>query len=124
MNTLLWIVQLVLAVVFAAAGIAKIALPRPRLRTTLGDWVDAFPAPMIKLLGVAEVAAGVGLTVSLRTGIAPVLAPPAAFGVIAVMVGAIITHGRRREYPNVAVNVMLAVAAGIVIWGRLGPHGF
>jgi len=54
MNTVLWVLQIVLAVVFAAAGIAKIALPRDRLKATMGDWVDPVPAPAIKLLGLAE----------------------------------------------------------------------
>ena len=124
MNTMLWVLQIVLAVVFALAGMAKIALPRERLSTTMGDWVDAVPAPAVKLLGVAEVAAAVGLTVPPSMAIMPILTPLAAIGVIAVMAGAIVTHGRRREYPNVAVNVMLAVAAGVVIWGRFGPYAF
>jgi uncharacterized membrane protein YphA (DoxX/SURF4 family) len=124
MNTALWILQIVLAVVFAAAGFAKIALPPERLRTSLGDWVDAFPAPALKLLGIAEVAAAVGLTVPPTVGIAPILTPLAAVGALVVLAGAIVVHGSRREYPNVAVNVVLAVAAGIVIWGRFGPYAF
>ncbi|GAA2436521.1 hypothetical protein GCM10009856_54510 [Mycolicibacterium llatzerense] len=41
-----------------------------------------------------------------------------------VPVGAIVTHGRRREYPYVAVNVVLAVFAAVVVWGRFGPYAF
>lgn len=117
-NTVLWILQIVLA------GLAKITLPRECLRSTLGQWVDAFPTPALELLGIAEVAAAVGLTVPPRVGVAPALTRLAAAGVLAVMAGAIITHGRRREYSSVAVNVVLAVAAGIVVWGRVGPYAF
>lgn len=124
MNTALWVLQITLAVVFAAAGIVKIALPRERLRTTMGDWVDPVPAPAIKLLGLAELAAAVGLVVPPLVSIAPVLTPLAAIGVVIVLAGAIFTHGRRHEYPNIAVNVVLAVAAGVVIWGRFGPYAF
>jgi len=41
-----------------------------------------------------------------------------------VMIGAIITHARRGEYPKVAVNVALAVLAILVAWGRFGPYRF
>lgn len=122
MNTLLWVLQIVLAAVFAAAGIVKITLPRTQLRATLGDWVDATPEPAIKMLGVAEIAAAIGLTVPLAVAIAPILTPMAGIGVIAVLAGAAIIHGRRRQYLNVAVNVVLAVAAALVIWERLGPY--
>jgi hypothetical protein len=36
--------------------------------------------------------------------------------------GAVVTHARRSEYPNVAAN--LALAAMAVTWGRFGPHAF
>jgi len=124
MNTVLWVLQIVLAVVFAAAGIAKIALPRDRLKATMGDWVDPVPAPAIKLLGLAELAAAVGLIVPPLVSVAPILTPLAAIGVVIVLAGAIVTHGRRHEYPNIAVNVVLAVAAAVVIWGRFGPYAF
>ena len=124
MNTLLWVLQIVLAAVFTAAGIVKIVLPRMQLRATLGDWVDAIPLPAVKMLGVAEIAAAVGLTVPPAVAVAPILTPVAGIGVIAVLAGAIIIHGRRDEYPNVAVNVVLAVAAALLVWGRFGPYAF
>ncbi|WP_205877015.1 DoxX family protein [Mycobacterium camsae] len=124
MNTVLWILQIVLALAFVGAGLAKVVMPRARVRDTLGDWVDAFPAPALKLLGVAELAAAIGLIVPPLVHIAPVLTPLAAIGVVLVMAGAIVTHARRREFPNVAVNVVLAIAALVVAWGRFGPHAF
>jgi len=124
MNTVLWVLQGALAVVFAGSGLAKIALPQERLSTMMGDFLDQIPAPAIKLLGVAEVAAGVGLIVPPLVAIAPILTPLAGIGVLAIMGGGVIIHGRRREYPNVAVNVVLAGAAAVVIWGRFGPYAF
>jgi hypothetical protein len=40
------------------------------------------------------------------------------------MIGAIVTHARRAEFPNVAVNVVLAIMAAVVAWGRFGPYSF
>ena len=56
--------------------------------------------------------------------IAPVLAAVAAGGLSVTMIGAIITHARRGEYPNVAINVVLAIMAATVAWGRFGPYSF
>jgi hypothetical protein len=40
------------------------------------------------------------------------------------MIGALVTHARRREFPNVAVTVLLAAMAAVVAWGRFGPYSF
>jgi hypothetical protein len=57
-------------------------------------------------------------------GIAPVLVPLAAVGLVLLMVGAAITHVRRKELPLVAVNVVLLALAAVVAWGRFGPFSF
>jgi uncharacterized membrane protein YphA (DoxX/SURF4 family) len=121
MNTLLWTLQIVLAAVFAGAGATKLVQSPAQLAKTLGGWVDDFPASLLKPLGLAEVLGAIGLIVPLLVGIAPILTPVAASGVVVTMIGAIVTHARRRELPNVAVNVVLAVMAVVVAWGRFGP---
>jgi hypothetical protein len=56
--------------------------------------------------------------------IAPILAPVAASGLVVTMIGAIVIHTRRREYPNVAINVLLAIMAAVIAWGRFRPYSF
>jgi uncharacterized membrane protein YphA (DoxX/SURF4 family) len=123
MNVFLWILQVVLAVAFAAAGLAKLTQPKAKLSATMG-WVDDFSAGAVKMIGAIEVLAAIGLVLPALTGIAPVLTPLAAVGLVLVMVGAAIVHARRREYPNIAVNVVLLTLAAIVAWGRFGPYAF
>jgi len=124
MNALLWTLQIVLALVFAAAGTVKLVQPRDRLAKSLGGWVDDFPARLIKPLGLAEVLGAIGLIAPPLVHIAPILAPLAAVGLVFVMIGAIVTHARRGEFRNVAVNVVLVIMAVVIAWGRLGPHSF
>jgi uncharacterized membrane protein YphA (DoxX/SURF4 family) len=124
MNTLLWTLQIVLALVFAVAGSVKLIQPRDQLAKTLGGWVDDFPTPLLKPLGLAELLGAAGLIVPPLVRIAPVLAAVAAGGLSVTMIGAIITHARRGEYPNVAINVVLAIMAATVAWGRFGPYSF
>jgi hypothetical protein len=39
-------------------------------------------------------------------------------------VGAAVTHGRRKETPMIAINLVLLVLAAVVVWGRFGPYSF
>jgi len=124
MNTALWIVAGVLAFVFAGSGVMKLVLPKDKLVAQgLGGLADVDPNA-IRGIGAAEVAGAIGLIVPPLVHILPVLAPLAAIGLAVVMVGAIVTHGRRKEYPNVAVNVVLLGLTLFVAWGRLGAYAF
>ena len=124
MNALLWILQIELALVFAAAGAVKLILPRDQLAKTLGGWVYDFPAALLKPLGLAELLGAIGLIVPPLVHIAPILTAIAACGLLVTMIGAMVTHARRGEYPNVAINVLLAIMAAVVAWGRFGPYSF
>lgn len=117
MNVFLWILQLGLALVFLGAGLTKLIQPKEKLRPRMG-WVEAFEPGLIKLIGAAELLAAVGLVLPWWTGIAPVLTPVAAVGLMAVMLGAAVTHARRKEYPMVAATVVLFILAAVVAFGR------
>jgi hypothetical protein len=124
MNTLLWTLQIVLAVIFAGTGAVKLIRSREQLAKTVGGWVNDVPPQLIKLLGLAEVLAAIGLIVPPLVDIAPILTPIAATGLVLTMIGAFVTHARRRELLNLATNVVLATMAVVVAWGRFGPYAF
>ena len=117
MTVFLWILQILLALVFLASGLTKLTRPKARLEPTMA-WTQDFSDPMVKTIGALEVLAAIGLTVPLATGIAPVFTPLAALGLVALMVGAALTHLRRKEFPYAAVPVVLMVLAAIVAIGR------
>jgi len=124
MNALLWTLQIVLALIFAGAGATKLIQPRDKLAKTLGGWVDDFPAQLLKPLGMAELLGAIGLIVPPLVHIAPILTAVAASALLLTMIGAMVTHKRRHEFTNVAANVLLAVMAAVVAWGRFGPYSF
>jgi len=123
MNVVLWIVAGLLAVAFLVAGLTKLLQPKEKLAATMG-WVEDFSPGTVKLIGALEVLAAIGLVLPAALDVVPVLVPIAAVGLIALMVGAAITHGRRRETPMIAINVVLLVLAVVVAWGRFGPYSF
>ena len=124
MNLALWIVQAVLALIFLGTGTLKLTQTREQLIPRVGEWVENYSPGAIKAIGAAEVLAAMGLIAPPALHILPVLAPLAAAGLVVVMIGAIITHARCGEYSKVGFNVVLAVLAIVVAWGRFGPYRF
>ncbi|CRK56347.1 putative integral membrane protein [Alloactinosynnema sp. L-07] len=121
MNIIVWIVQGVLAAVHLGAGLAKLTQTREALVANPNmAWATDFTEPVIKMIGVLEVLAAIGLIVPWWTGIAPVLTPIAALGLVALMIGAVITHTRRHETKIVPVPLFLALLAAFVAWQRFG----
>ena len=124
MNVVLWIIAIVLALAFLAAGLQKLIRPKEKLATSGMAFVEDFSDGTVKAIGLVEVLAAIGLILPGLTGIAPILVPLAATGLAILMIGAIITHVRRKETPLALVNVVLLVLALIVAWGRFGPYAF
>ena len=85
-------------------------------------WTEDFAPGVIKMIGVLELLAAAGLILPAALGVAPVLVPLAATGLVLLMVSAAITHARRRELPMVAGNLVLLALAVVVAWGRFGPY--
>jgi hypothetical protein len=124
MNIALWIIAGLLAVAFLASGAQKLAQPRQKLVASGMGWAEDFTVGTVKGIGALEVLAAVGLIVPAAAGIAPVLVPVAAAGLVLLMAGAFIIHLRRHEAHGVAVTLALLALAAIVVWGRFGPHHF
>ena len=53
------------------------------------------------------------------TGVLPSLTVAAAGGLVAMMLLAIVFHFTRREWPNIALNIVLGALAFAVAYGRL-----
>lgn len=124
MNVFLWTVAALLAATFLASGSMKLIQPKEKLAAFGLAWTEDFSAGMVKTIGVLEVLAAIGLILPPVLGIAPVLAPLAALGLVLLMLGAAITHLRRKEPPGIAVSLLLLAVAAVVVWGRLGPESF
>jgi hypothetical protein len=126
MNLSLWIIAGLLAVVYLLSGAGKLIVPKEKLATAPGGgWVEDFSAGSVKAIGALEVLAAVGLVLPAATGIAPVLVPLAAAGLVLIMVGAVITRLRRHEPKAMVADLAYLALAGFVAWGRFfGPESF
>lgn len=124
MNVVLWVLAGVLAAAFLAAGAMKATQPKEKLATNMA-WVEDFSPGMVKTIGALEVLGALGLILPAATGIAPILTPLAATGLVLTMMGAVATHLRRGE-PLVASlpAIVLGLLSAVVAWGRFGPYSF
>ena len=120
MNTALWVMQGIVAFACVAAGSFKLVTPRQKLATKMG-WANDFTDGQVKLIGLAEVLGAVGLVVPWATHIMPRLTPVAAACLVVIMVGATMTHVRRKEpaFPP----LVLAILSAVVAVGRSGMLG-
>jgi hypothetical protein len=114
MKILLWLFQVLLAVAFLAHGVMLLFPPQ----SIAGLLLASFPRWFWVFLGVAEVAAAIGLTVPGITGIQPRLVPLAAGGIVVIMVGATIFHLQRGEISSAVTTIVLLVMATVVAYMR------
>jgi DoxX-like family len=83
MNVVLWIIQVLLALLFLFAGGVKLVLPIEEMTKQM-----AMPGLFLRFLGVVEVLGGLGLILPGLLRIKPGLTPLAAVGLVIVMIGA------------------------------------
>ncbi|WP_252366942.1 DoxX family protein [Nocardia salmonicida] len=125
MNIVVWIVSGLLAAMFLMAGSMKLAKTKEQLvADPKMGWAESFPEGLIKFIGAAEVAGALGLILPGVFDIATWLVPAAAIGLAAIMAGAAITHGRRGEWSNVAMTIVLLALSVFVAVERIGPQAF
>lgn len=117
MNTALWIVQALLALVFLGAGGQKLTQPYEKYAERMAYARDFSPGA-IRAIGALEVLGAIGVVLPALTGILPWLTPTAGIGLGLVMLGAMATHLRRKEYSMIIVNLVLLALAVFVAYGR------
>ena len=124
MNVVLWSVAGLLAVAFLTSGLMKLSQPKKKLADSGMGWTEDFSDGAVKGIGALEVLGALGLILPAVFDVATVLVPIAATGLALVMLGAAVTHARRRENQMIVVNVVLLALAAFVAWGRFGPYAF
>jgi uncharacterized membrane protein YphA (DoxX/SURF4 family) len=113
-NIVVWILQILLALAFAAHGWLFLA-PPPEIAEQMNA---SLPRGFQIFLGIAEVLAAVGLTLPGLTRILPWLIVWAAGGVMIVMVSATVWHLARGEVSSAGITFALLAMAMFVAWMR------
>ncbi|MEV6300533.1 DoxX family protein [Actinoplanes sp. NPDC051861] len=120
MNLALWILAGALALAFTAGGASLLLMPKERYRAVGPSqrWVDDFGDVHLKIIGAIKIVGCLGLILPAATGVAPVLTPLAACGLMLLMSGAATTRFRRGEWKLLAGDLFYLSMFALLAWGR------
>lgn len=116
-ETIAWIIQIILALLFVMAGILKMTQPIEKLKQRM-TYVESLSPASTRVIGALELAGGLGLILPMLTNILPWLTPLAALGLVLTMIGAALLHVVRKEYALIGINVVLLGLAAFVLYAR------
>jgi len=125
MSIALGIIAGLLGLAVIATGLRKLTQPTEKLAERGLAWTEDFTPSQVKGIGAVELLGGLGVILPGLTGIAPILVPTAATGLVVVMIGAIAVHIRRKETSAIALPTVLLLLAAFLAVGRfwLAPCG-
>ena len=113
MNKLLWVVQVLLALVFLFSGVMKFVMPPAEMLKG-----SPFPLWFLRFIGVCEILGAIGLVVPGLTRIRPGLTPLAAACLVIIMIGAVASTVGTMGIGPAMVPFVVGVLAIFVAWGR------
>jgi putative oxidoreductase len=116
MNSVLWIIQALLALLFLLIGGPTVFLPRSTLQRII-PLAMRIPTAL-RWIGISELLGAIGLLAPGLTGIAPWLTVAAALGLVIVLIGALVTHIRDGEFSHLWFPALLLLLTLFVALGR------
>ncbi len=114
MNIVLWIVQIILALLFLFAGVSKFLMPPDEMAKDMPPFLSI---GFIYFIGVCEVLGGLGLVLPWALNVKPGLTPLSATLLFIIMVGAVFISapgGIAMAFFPALVGLLCAFVA----WGR------
>ena len=118
MNILLWILQILLALLFLFAGITKLVLPAEVLQSAGSPNAIKFSALFLKFIGVLETLGGLGLILPGIFHRQQYLTPLAALGLVIIMIGAVITTIMGDGVSMIFGPLVIGLLCAFVAYGR------
>jgi hypothetical protein len=113
MNTALWIVQILLALLFLFAGGVKLIQPIEELTAQM-----PLPGWFVRFIGVVEVLGGIGVLLPWLVRVQPALTPLAAAGLVVLMIGATVFTVWYASTLMALFPLVVGLLAAFVAYGR------
>ncbi len=119
MNILLWILQILAALLYGASGVMKVFM-FDKISADVRSF-DALPRTAWMALGVLELACTVGLIVPAALHWHPVLTIAAAIVLALESLVFIGVHAKYREIAPIVMSGVLGLVMALVAYGRMVP---
>jgi len=116
-SIVLWILQILLAVVFLLAGAVKAFQSYDTLAARM-PWVEDYSPTMVRVIGGLEILGALGLLLPGLLGSLPILTPVAAVGLAVIMVLAFLRHMARGENGQMGFTAVLFALLLLLAVGR------
>lgn len=118
MTYVLWIIQVLLALLFLFAGGTKLLLPLDVLASMGPPDQVRLPGLFLRFIGVVEVLGALGLVLPGLLRIKPGLTPLAAAGLVIVMIGAVAVTAASGQMATAITPLIVGLLAAFVAYGR------
>jgi uncharacterized membrane protein YphA (DoxX/SURF4 family) len=113
MNILLWIIQVLLALLFLFGGVMKLIMPIEAMTQQVH-----LPGLFLRFIGVCEVLGGIGLIVPAMVRIRPELTPLAAALLVIIMIGAVVLTLMTGTIGQALMPLVTGLLLAFVAYGR------
>lgn len=118
MNIVLWIIQILLALLFLFAGGTKLVLSAETMQSMASPNQVQMPMLFIRFIGVVEVLGALGLVLPGLLRVKKGLTPLAAIGLTIIMVGAVIITIAGDGVAMAITPLIVGVLCALVAYGR------
>src|SRR6476619_4348911 len=116
MNIVLWILQILLALLFLFSGGVKFVMP-------VAEMTKQMKIPLsgafIHFIGVVEILGALGLVLPALLKIKPILTPLAAIGLTIIMIGAVAITIAGGDAAQSITPLIVGILCAFVAYGRL-----
>ena len=118
MNIVLWIIQVLLALLFLFAGGMKLVIAPAVLQSMGSPNQIVLPGLLVRFIGACEVLGGLGLILPGLLRIRPGLTPLAAAGLVIIMIGATVLTFVADGMAPALLPIVAGILAAFVAYGR------
>ena len=122
MNILLWVIQILLALLFIFSGIPKLIYPADLLQANAPPGSIHFSDLFLKFIGVCEMLGAFGLVLPGLFRTRKGLTPLAAVGLTIIMIGAVVVTVMGGQASLAIVPLVVALLCAFVAYGRGVKH--
>lgn len=113
----LWSAQVLVFAAFTLFGGMKLFMPIEKL-AEMWVWPGVVPPWFLHLMGLIDIAGGLGILLPALTRIQPRLGVLAAAGCVVLQICAIVFHLARGESQALPLNFILLALSLFILWGR------